>query len=370
MAFESVSQLTSSLSNPFEKSVTNPFRGADFPEGFLIEEVAGAKEKVRLVANMMPMIPFSFGGEQRIKKDYYAGSSEPVTQILGSQESDVTIKGRLKDKRYGDNSDLYGVSTEIQQQIDAMRIRGNLCRFALGEWERYGFIQKTNFDMKKLSDVSYEITFFIVGFNAPRNAIFLQKKRIVPFKINKELIEEATAFAEFHQSQIPETVPQDLSDLVNGFVGDISAGIATLTGFVDQIIETVGDIQKSISRVTGLVSFIQGKISSYQDFASNVNPFEGSSVGITSRYKEASFYSNGISQAGAMAALLNRYRDQFNSIALNSPLGRHMVRTGDNLQKISNKFYGNADSWKEIYDYNDLQSTELQIGVVLEIPRI
>lgn len=367
----SLSELTNTLRNPFEKDVESPFRGADFPDGFLIEELSGAKEKVRLVGNMMPKIPFEFGGSQRMKKDFYAGHSEPVMQILGSEETDVTINGLLKDKRYVDKS-YYGVSTEIQQQMDAIRIRGNLCRFALGEWERYGYISKTNFKMNKLSHVEYSITFAISGFNAPRNARFLQKQKLVPFDINKRLIEDAIAFQESFSS-IPDSVPQTLTDVVNGYMNDIVTEINKVTDLVDQIIKTAGDIQKNISRILGLVKNIQNKINEYKRFASTINPFDPTSnlqAGLTGRYEQASWYSSSIGGASSLASLMNKYRDQFKNIANASPLGRHIVRTGDNLQKISTKFYGTPENWKEILDYNNLASTDLELGALLEVPRV
>jgi LysM repeat protein len=366
-----ISDLTEFIRNPFKKDVKSPFRGADFPEGFLIEELKGAKAEVRLVGNMMPMIPFTFGGEQRTKKDYYAGHSEPTVQVLGPQESDVTIKGVLKDRIY-DNEAYYGVSTEIQQAIDAIRIRGNLCRFVLGEWERYGYIQKTNFKMNKLSYVEYEVTFLISGFNAPRNARFLQKQKLIPFEINQALIAAATQLNQDY-SQIPDSVPQGIGDLINGFVSDIATEINKVTNLVDSVINTVGDIQKSIARINGLIKNIQNKVNSYKRFLSGVDPFDTNTAvqgGLTGRYETASFYARAIAGLGGLAALMNRYREQFNAIASNTPLGRHIVRTGDNLQKISSKFYGTADNWQEIKDYNNLTSTELVIGAILEIPRV
>lgn len=368
----SLSDLTNTIKNPFSADVTSPFMGADFPEGFLIEEVNGAKEKVRLVGNMMPKIPFVFGGQQRIKKDYYAGHSEPVTQVLGSMEDDVTINGTLKDKTYA-NEAYYGASTEIQQQIDAIRLRGNLCRFALGEWERYGYIQKTVFNMNKLSYVDYAVTFLIVGFNAPTNARYLQKQRLVPFAINKSLIDAVTSYQEEFGSNIPDTVPQSISDKIDAFTSDIAGEIAKVTGLVDQVVDTVGDIKKSINRILGLVKNTQNKINSYKKFLGATDPFDTSvysASGITGRYSQASFYSAAIAGASGLSSILNRYRDQFKAIADTTPLGRHFVIEGDNLQKISSKFYGTADIWKEIKEYNNLVGTELVKGTILEIPRI
>jgi hypothetical protein len=371
-----LSDLQNKLANPFDTKVEPKFRDQDFPEGFLIEELDGPKVKVRLVGNMMPKIPFTYGGEQRMKKEFYAGHSEPVHHILGPQESDTVLNGRLYDKRY-QASNLYGVSTEIAQQIDAIRIRGNLCRFVLGEWERYGFIKQTNFDMKKLSDLDYSITIDISGFNAPRNAKFLQKRKIVPFAINQELIAEAEAWAK-NYSAIPETVPQSLADKINSLFSEVASAIKVFTDFMDTIINSVQDVQKAIQRGLGLIKHVQNKIRNYKNFVGSINPFGSGfnplgisgSAAITGRYNQASFFAGAIAGASFLQAILNRYRAQFKSISDSTPLGRHIVKAGDNLQKIANKFYGDSENWKKIYDYNSLSSTELEIGKILEIPRL
>lgn len=377
----SISDLQNKIANPFEKKVKDPLRGQDFPEGFLIEELDGPKTKIRLVGNQMPKIPFNYGGEMRMKKEYYAGHSEPVTHILGPSESDTTINGKLKDKRY-QASNLYGVSTEIAQLIDSVRIRGNLCRFALGEWERYGFIKKTDFNMNKLSDMDYSITLDISGFNAPTNAKFLQKRKIVPFAINKELIAEAEAWAK-NYSAIPETVPQSLADVISGLFSEVATAIKTFTDFMDNVLNTVKDVQKALNRGLGLIKHVQNKIRNYKNFISTINPFSddfnplgggiagfSKSKRVTGRYSQASYFAGAIAGVSALQALLNRYRAQFKSLSDNTPLGRHIVIKGDNLQKIANKFYNDSESWKEIYDYNSLSSTDLEIGKILEIPRV
>jgi len=67
---------------------------------------------------------------------------------------------------------------------------------------------------------------------------------------------------------------------------------------------------------------------------------------------------------------LQRLKERLSQLSQSLPLGRHLVVTGDTLQKIAIKFYGSADNWKRIYDYNSLTTTDLVVGRLLEIPRI
>lgn len=358
------------IKSPFSSDVNVPFKIADFKDGFLIEEIlenGKTGSVVKLIGGWMPHVPFTFGGSQRFTKNYYSGYSEPTMQIFGPEETDVTINGRFYEKKFKDTS-LSEVSTEIQQLIDSIRIRGSIVRLKMGEWERYAIISLTNFEMKRLHDINYAITFSIIGFNAPKNAKFLQRRKEVPFDINKGLIDAALKLQE-NASNIPATVPRSLADKINELTGDVAEAIGTLTGFVDEVFTQIDDIRNSINRIKGLVKHTQGKLKEYKNTIGGFDPFSTNSL-LVDRYKNASFYSGSISGASIITLLLQRLLSQFSEITANFPLGRHFVKSGDNLQKIAIKFYGDADNWKKIYDYNNLQDTVLINGTILEIPRL
>lgn len=359
--------------NPFEQSVAPPAYGDDFPEGFIIEELDFSANnrvlnRVRLAGNMMPKRGFfKFGGKQRIKKDYYAGHSEPVAQVLGPQENDMTIKGDFKDKFYKDPK-FREVALEVQKLVDALRIRGNLCRFVLGEWQRYGFIEETDFNLERTTQIGYEISLSIIGFNAPSNAKFLERPREIPFAINKQLIQDAATFQQ-NNSNIPTSIDQSLADVINGLTNDVAQAINTVTGFVDGILTTVQDTRRAIDRVLGLIKNTQNTLRRFRRQIGSLNPFEGTDV--TGRYDRASFYSSMISRSAALSSLLAQYRRQFRDLAQNNtPLAVYRTVTGDTLQKISVRFYGTADNWTEIREYNKLSTTILDTGTLLNIPRL
>lgn len=339
-------------------------KAPDF-EYFLIEETQGPKKSVYLRGNQLPMDSFGFGGAQRIKKDFYSGYSEPAVQVLGPTENDTIIKGVLKDKRFAE--ELEGASLELQKLIDSIRIRGNLCRFVLGEWERYGFIEETKFDLYKESFIKYELKLSIIGFTAPKNAKFLESPRDYPFDINEKLINQASKFIE-DNLPAPDNLPFDIGRELNRLTGDVAAAIGKLTNFVDTVLDTVQDVQKAVTRAVGLVSYTRNKITNYINFAKSFNPldFEAS---LASRYASSSYISAGVSSASAMYGTLNTLEARFDAIALSLPSARHAVMDGDTLQSISIKYFETSENWKKIYDYNNLSSTNLSSGTVLDIPR-
>jgi LysM repeat protein len=212
------------------------------------------------------------------------------------------------------------------------------------------------------------VTFSIIGFNAPKNARFLQRAKEVPFAINKDLIDSAIGFQETN-SNIPDSVPRSIADQITALTSDVAGAIGTVTGFVDQILSTVQDIQKSVTRAKGLIKFAQNKLRTYKRTVGNFKAFDDTAA-LTGRYESAKFYSGALSQSSSLTALLQRLKARVSQLTNELPLARHLVVNGDNLQKIAIKFYGSADNWKKIYDYNNLTSTELEVGRLLEIPRL
>ncbi len=365
----SLASIQNSITNPFSTRVETSIKGQDFPEGFLIEEIlpSGAiYKKINLLGNMMPMVPFTFGGSQRVKKDYYSGDSEPSVQVLGSEEANTVLKGKLKDKKLP-FYDQAGTSTEVQQFIDAIRLRGNLCRFVLGEWQRYGYIESTKFEMKNLGEVEYELTLSLIGFNAPKNAKFMEQRRTVPFKINEDLVSEMQDFALL--TPIPDTVPRSIGDKLNEVTGAVAGAVSLVTDFIDTAFAAIQDVQKAVERGKGLVKHAISKFEDYKATVGAFDPFDTESA-LTGQYQNASFYQNRIVAAAGITATLLALRNQLSSMSSNIPQARHLVTESDTLQSISIKYFGVADNWKDIYDYNDLTSSDLTGITVLDIPRL
>lgn len=365
-----INSLKNKIKNPFSSNVDVEFDENDFPEGFKIEEILSSGktgEVVVLAGNWMPKIPFTFGGSVRMKKEYYSGYSEPAVQVFGPEEDDLTINGLFKDKKFQDLS-LRNASTEMQQLIDSIRIRGNLVRLVMGEFERYAIIMRTKFDMEKLSRVGYAITFSVIGFNAPKNAVFLQRTKEVPFDINKNIIPALSDF-ENTSGQIPDTVPLSVADAIRSVTGEVASAVATVTDFVDSVFTTIQDVKSSINRVKGLIKFAQRKLKDYKKQVGGITSFDPS-ISIAGRYDNAQYSTSQVSSAAGLTALLEQLRAQFSTISNDLPLARHLVVEGQTLQNISVKFYGSSDDWKKIYDYNDLTSTALVAGTLLEIPRL
>lgn len=366
--------------------------GNDFDAGFKIVEIVDNREveadQVILVGPFMPHVPFTFGGSQQIVKEYYAGSSEPTVQVLGPREADLVVRGHLKTKRLKDNvsvgsengreQTLRNAAREYQELIDAMRLRGNLVKISLAdEWYRFGFIESVSFDLATLADIKYEIRFSIVGFNLPKNCKFVEDKASNIQKPNKD-VTNAAAAALAQVNSIPADMPLTLADQLNEIIGDVAAVVATVTNFVDDIITDAEQLTNSANRALGLIKYARAFVSSSarrvglislatanlgSKFSSEARKTSATIKNVNSIYRIRTSFTSLAAQLAALQA-------QFSALSKTVPLRRHLVRNGDNLQKLAIQYYNNADLWKRIYDHNKLRSSELTVGSVVEIPKV
>lgn len=363
------------LAAPFKRTLDRSTPRTDFPEGFVIVPMRGdaflLSEQVSLMGNMMPMVPFKWGGELRETIDYYPGNPEPVVHVLGTKETELTINGRLKADRYPDPS-FEGVPYEMTKVLERLRLRGEMLQLRLGDWVRYGFLSNTDFEMRQLTDIGYKLTFTIVSFRPPRRSQTIRAQAKIPFSINDQLITAAAAFQEKY-STIPANMPTSLADILNREISSVASVISAATSFVDTTLAQAEDAAASYQRALGSIKYALTSLRQFRrrigTLATNVAITSASTFDMVTKYKLSTHCTDAISGSMDLTALLAQMRAKFEGLVSSVPLARHRVVAGDTLQKIALKWYGSADNWKKIMDHNKLTSTALVPGAVLEVPR-
>lgn len=363
------------------------YRGQDFAQGLIITEIINGEEAsegstgvIKLVGRFAPHQPFEFGGEQRIVREEYPGSSEPTVHVLGPKEGPITIKGRMKTNKFrgadGDLTTLRQAAQEYQELIDAMRIRGNLVFIQLGDWYRYGFIEKSNFRLYTLQDIEYDITFDIVGFNKPNGWRVVISKDIEIIKPSKDVTNAAAAALAAAQN-IPSSMPLSAADIINNAINDIAGAIKQVTDFTNGILDDAEKIVGAANRAIGLIKNARATISKSKRRISSIsNTANGLAGSASSEFKKAiatiqntDHVAKTIGNFSSLSILLATLQSRYSAMSKQVPFRRHLVKTGDTLNNISMKYYGISDNWKKIYDHNKLSDTVLVIGSILEIPK-
>lgn len=394
-ASDAIDSAVAKIKDPFSRYFRTPLdmKGAlernDFREGFLITPYnrdgnALNNDIIRMKGDMMPVVPFVHGGTQKLVTDYYPGNSEPTVQVLGPQESDITINGRFKakhfsDKIVGEERDpgltemLRQVPTEISKQIEAIRLNGFLVHIQMGDFSRWGFIKESSFEIHTLADIYYKITFFIVGFNKPRDYIIVSKTGQVPFDINKQLIAYAASFQD-NFGNVPPSMPKSLADQIKENIAAVAQAINLVTGFVDNVLNEVDSVKDAVQRAQGLIKNARNQITTLHRRIGSIASFGGVSTfgggGIAASYKNSSHMANTLAGSFTLMGFLAALSLQLKQFSDKIPLSRYRVQANDTLQQIAIKFFHDASKWEAIYDHNKLTSTTLVTGAILEIPRI
>ena len=369
----SVGGLTNALRNPFTRSTDKShFPVVDYPEGFLISEVVddpNQGQQIVLVGNMMPKNTFDRDVTVRAQKDNYPGNDYPVVHVLGADEDDITIKGRLYDKRYADKK-FRGVANEIREAMEEMAKRKNLVRISLGEWRRYAIMSKVKSSEKTLADIDYEITFIILGTKAPKNYQLIDRLEDIPIDVNNELIAAAADYARKYSSA-PDSVPASISDILNGVTSSVAGVLKIATDFVDGVVSVGEEITGSIGRAVGLMRYSRGTIAGYKRRLASISySLDFNKMKVPARYKASAFIGGQMSDMNSLQSILSELIKRFEALSKTVPKARHRVINGDTLQKLSTKFYGTPEHWKAIYDHNKLTDTDLVAGKILEIPKV
>lgn len=368
-----IGSLTNFLKNPFSRSVDkSSLPVPDYPDGFIIEEILDgprSNNQIVLLGNMMPKQGLERAVNLRSQKEMYPGNDEPTVHVLGTEESDITIKGRFYDKRYSD-PDFYGVANEMREALEEMAKRKPLVRLTLGEWRRYALMSVVKTSERTLADIDYEITFIIFGPNRPRNYQLVDRFEDVPVDVNAALIAEALEFQR-NYSAAPDSVPASIADILNDLTGSVASVVNLVTGFVDTVVSTGEDITNSVGRAVGLIRYARNTLVTYRRRVGAISYSLGlSGVNVPQRYRATAYIANSLNATLSLQEFLNQLLKRFEALSRTVPLARHRVIFGDSLQKISTRFYGSPDFWKRIYDHNKLTSTDLTRGVVLEIPKL
>jgi len=309
---EGLDSLKQQFLGPFDRFNKRPPQliDEDFPEGFIITPIKDGKDQkrdqVQLNGRMAPLVPFIFGGKQRIVKNEYPGHSEPTAHILGSSENDMTVLGRLEtkkivpdDRSQGPPRNFRAMAREQQKRLDLIRIQGLLCRFTMGTWQRFGFLEEVIFELRTMADIRYSLRLFIIGFNAPSDCKVLRVSRTIPFDINKDLANAASAMQKTQTEKLAaakESFKRSFFDQMNDAIGEVAEAVGLVTSFVDNVLSVADDVKSTISRAQGLVKNARAKISSYQRTVGAFNPvgndFNPAPVGISTGYDNAAFITD------------------------------------------------------------------------------
>lgn len=361
--------LSQRLTSPFSARGRRSVNPADYVDGFVVEQLAGKKRKIALNGTNMPHQPFEYGGKSRRATQWYPGNSEPTIQMLGAEEKTVTIRGRFYSKKYTDTS-LYAVPKALADTFRTMEREGELVKITLGEWRRWAVIADTNFKEKTKSDIEYEIQFEIISDKPPTNCYQLTDTKEETFQDNADMLAAAQELQANYSNQDTSVIDQSFADRLTTYVDEVASSVAAVNAFVNNALTQAENIEAAVTRALGLIKVARRNIANMIRRIGALSYAVTGSGNLARQFRSVSSASNAIADVSVIMAFLAKLQSQFEAIRKTLPKARYKVQSGDTLQRISIKYYGNPNSWDKIYDHNKLTSTDLTRGTVLEIPNL
>ena len=377
-----------------------------FDISVLDPETGSQIEFVSLRGSHRPFSPVVTPISQDVQKIYYPGNSnrKPTIQVMGPVDENVRLEGVFEAhtlREVSRREEPY----EISEILTRICREGNICRFQIGPWIRFGFIQVFTPQFIMKSQIKWNMDLMIMGTTNPlqkdqdeaveRTSRIFATAEISDLKDVRDTvlrsIEEAKQELEEtdylplirQELGIPFSLPDWLSRLAEfepvGRVADIgviayreiteisriaNSVLDELDRFINQVDQISSETTKLILSITNLRSRLFRSVRRLYDSYSRVSSSLDTATRISSY--------NPITIVGgvffAVNDILKNMEDKLRANINDTPVRIHVVKPQDTLQSISTRVYGDWERWTDIQEANNLESSDIQTDQILVIP--
>lgn len=385
-------------------------------------------ESLSLSGTNLPFHPLTHGVSQEVVKFYYPGGPaerKPTVHVMGSMEEDVTLTGRFKSTKIGDPS-RRDEPLIISRTLERFTKQGNMCRFQIGSWIKFGYIVRFEPSYKTNSDIDWMMQLTIVSDESPDletdQKIFEQVQSSVDpsesiqnieieFNATRKAVEstgylEPIPVEELARIAIADITEEELQNLSQDQIDTALNSIYPLRRYIMRVRDFIPQgrffdfgrmLLTSYQEYTGLIEEYLDEVELYAEDLNRttvqVNRFFLTIESIRSQlyntadqlFVEAQTVSAGFDTFSRMEILNtvnNAIRSMYNTILeMNNSSQQallnitedvediYVVREGDTLQGLSTVFYGDFNRWTDIKNANELTSNDIQKDQQLIIPR-
>ena len=386
-------------------------RGDQSPdvEEFLIEALdaqsGSVKESLTLQGTHKPFQPFTHPVKQEVVSYYYPGGQAnrvPTVQVLGSMDDPITFRGWFRASKIQDvgrrNEPL-----EISSIIERLIREGNVCRFTLGSWSKYGVLVEFRPDYRDDAWVDWSLQVLVIGDKNPITGEEVVGESAVGRvfgtdvaddfsqvigSLSQEIVAtkdslEASGYIQRH-SVVPFSISGYLGRLVEGgAVGElVDFGRSVYEGWVDimrsvnavttSLVEFSEDVDRTASGIQQQVQLVLGQISNIyrvQDNLYNAISRVSSSVGTFERLLAWNTLGDMISYTHTLQGHYLDIKHSLDREEARTFRQVYFTKDGDTLQGISSRFFGSFDRWEELGELNNIEVGEdIPTDTLLIIP--
>ena len=389
---------------------------ADAPAtSLLIASETAENDWLYLLSRALPYRPVTFTGKQRAEFTWYPGSPIATAQMLGPEESAITLKGFWKDRFLPeDNGAAYyddqPVSTvrDLTTIVDGMRRRGQLYKLTWDNLVRVGHITSFTQMWHNAHDCEWELEFTPISQGDEETPVVLKNLPNVA-----DYYQQTAAAVLTARTNLRVQVPLPTQDALN----------SSLTGLPDaffqrmEIVADFIDLTASLGpTVAGIISELDDALLALQNNAYNAaaSVYDLTQTGPNAGRRIAALSAQNIAQAKrtyltvcdvswtsvfnvapadpstvnvgsqvSMRAYQRRVRNSTRDLAyqqgtqaaeilatLNPELKAAFVAPQNmDLRDVSTQFYGAPDDWRMLLVFNKLDSSRLTAGTLIWVPQ-
>lgn len=382
---------------------------------FTLRELTGERRELDLTGRALPYRPLSLSGTMRAEVTYYPGSPEPTVQMLGSTEEETTIVGMWKDKFITLESGFAKVdrnplpdAKSVVDLVDDMRRKGQLIEISWDEIVRQGFISQFEQTWESRRDVSWSITFRCInqGDAVPNaNIPAISKPDQFAATVQNALETAAQAFgADILQKFLAAVrFPRSGGNLLEKFrkiaqeasiLPSVKKSSLFLLRAKDFSIRFAIEVKLARNALDNALSGVSNKAQLVEDVLSRANsvleqstafarkmrsrPLEehilnavkgtttfGQVLAIAASVRDLSGNMQSLAREMANVRITTKSVKKRDSAPISAPF---VAKQGDDLRKVARIMMGDANAWRIIAAYNNLQTSELEPGQRVYIP--
>lgn len=381
-----------------------------------IASMVGAADTLQLYARALPYRPVTFTGKQRAEFTWYPGSPIATTQMLGPEESAISLKGFWKDRflvdvagstAIYDSADV-GTVRDLTTLVDGMRRRGQLYKLTWDNLVRVGHITSFTQTWHNAHDCEWELEFTPLSQGDEETPVVLNNLPNVA-----DYYQQTTAAVLTARANLRVQVPLPTQDALN-------SSLSLLPNVFFQRMEIVADfidLTASLGpTVAGIISELDDALLALQNNAYNAaaSVYDLTQTGPNAGRRIAALSAQNIAQAKrtysticdvawpsvfnvapadpstvnvgsqvSMRAYQRRVRNSTRDLAyqqgtqaaailatLNPELKAAFVAPQNmDLRDVSTQFYGSPDDWRMLLVFNKLESSRLTAGTLIWVPQ-
>lgn len=309
-------------------------------------------------ARAAPLGEWDMGITQAQVRTDYPGAKRPSRQVLGPRRKPATFSGRWDD-RYN----FPGYARQELRRFEEMVKRGNIVRIQFQGQVFDGLI--TEFDPSYKGDwlVNYAFTFDVDERPDEWSADRSPAGPLTPIQRFDALSLSISSLQDVVDTAPRASMAGDAAEQRFGLVANITAARARIAAGIDDARSTrLGYLAAQFREVGSAVQLLLDSLASAQSEIELATKTAQSVIAYDTWLRGVAFNARLVLVLSIRGALDIEERDRPDATQLYRPTA------GENLYKISRKFYGTPHSWRLISQRNDLSTFTMTGDELLIIP--